>query len=471
MSMISGSGVLSAQDRWIDVFGARKFDEALMISDRELKQRPGDPKLWTERALALEALDRNAESITSFRRALTLKPSFTPALEGAAELTYKTRDPRAKSFLAKLLEIDPHNATAHAMAGVLAFEGRDCPLAIGHFEKAGPNLVGNEQAYSLYGACLLEMNKAQKAAPVFASLLERVPESVNVRYNLGYAQFLNGNAAGAIATLRGLAKGDRADASALNLIASAEAAEGQLAAALSDLRAAAHLKPEAEENYLDFASLCLEHNSPDLAEEIINIGLQNLPASARLYSMRGIVDAQKSKFDDSASDFEQANRLSPDKSYGSVGLSMLYAESKHPEDSERILRQKLRAAPNDATLNYLFADILMNQSKTMSGSTLAEAKAALARAIAARPKFSNAHALLGKVYRRMGDGGKAIQEFRLALADNPQNRVALTQIVSLLRGTDREKEAAPYSATLRGLVQQELKDDVSQSRVRIVRVP
>jgi len=467
---ISSGVVLSAQDRWIDAFGARKFNDALMISDRELKQRPGDPKLWTERALSLEALGRNAESISSFQRALTLKPSFMPALEGASELTYKTRDSHAKTFLAKLLEVDPNNATAHAMAGVLAFEGRDCPMAIEHFEKAGSNLDKNEQAYSLYGACLLEVNKAQKAASVFAGLLERFPESVNVRYNLGYAQFLNGKATDAIATLRPLTSGDRVDASALNLIASAEATEGQLAAALNDLRSAAHLKPEAEENYLDFASLCLEHNSPDLAEEIINIGLQNIPASARLYSMRGIVNAQNNKFDESASDFEQSNRLSPDKSYGSVGLSMLYAESKRPEDSEKILRGKLKAAPNDATLNYLFADVLVNQSKTVSGSNLAEAKAALARAVAAKPQFSNAHALLGKVYRRMGETARAIQEFKLALLGNPQNRVALTQVVSLLRGAGREKEAASYSATLRGLVQQELKDDVSQSRVRIVRV-
>ena len=42
-------------------------------------------------------------------------------------------------------------------------------------------------------------------------------------------------------------------------------------------------------------------------------------------SMRGIINAQRNKFDESANDFEQANRLSPQKLYGSVGLSMLYA--------------------------------------------------------------------------------------------------------------------------------------------------
>ncbi len=471
--MIAGGlsiGILFAQERWIDAFRAGRFNDALAVSDRELKGQTRDPKLWTERALTLEALGRNPESITSFQRALTLQPTFAPALEGAAELTYKIHDPHAQTFLAKLLEIDPHNATAQAMAGVLAFEQKDCSVAIHHFEEAGPGLVRNEQAYSFYGACLLEQNKAPKAVPVFASLLTQFPDSTNVRYNLGYARFLSGDATEAIATLRPLTTGEHEDASALNLIASAEAADGQLAAALSDLRAAAHLKPEAEENYLDFASLCLDHNSPELAEEIINMGLQIIPNSARLYSMRGIVNAQSNKFDESASDFEKANRLSPDQSYGSVGLSMLYAESKHPEDSERILREKLKVAPNDATLNYLFADVLLNQSKTIKSSNLSEARAALARSLAARPDFSDSHALLGKVFRRMGENEKAINEFKLALSNNPKNRIALTQITSLLRSVGREKEAALYSVTLRALVQQELRDDVSQSRIRIVRV-
>ena len=70
----------------------------------------------------------------------------------------------------------------------------------------------------------------------------------------------------------------------------------------------------------------------------------------------------------------------------------------------------------------------------------------------------------------MGENEKAINEFKLALSNNPKNRIALTQITSLLRSVGREKEAALYSVTLRALVQQELRDDVSQSRIRIVRV-
>jgi tetratricopeptide (TPR) repeat protein len=466
---VLGILIACAQESWTDAFRARRFADAVAISESLLKQAPRDATLWTKRALALEGLGRSAESIESFQRALELQPTFIPALEGAAEVAYKIRDRQAESFIAKLLKTDPRNTTAHAMAGVLAFEKHDCKTAMRNFEQAGPELAQNQQAYSFFGACLLELNNAQKAVMVFTTLSKQFPESVNVRYNLGYAQFLNGNAGDAVVTLRPLTIGEQPDASALNLMASAEAADGHLGAALDDLRKAAQLKPDAEDNYLDFATLCLEHDSLDLAEETVNIGLQNIPASARLYSMRGIINAQKNKFDESANDFEQANRLSPQKLYGSVGLSVLYAESKHPEESERILRSKLRIAPDDATLNYLLADVLVNQPSGATGHDLAQAKAALLRSVAVKPDFSNAHALLGKVYRRTGENAKAIEQLKLALSHDPQNRIALNQMVSLLRAVGRAPEAAQYSAALRRVLQQEISTDVDQARVRIVR--
>jgi tetratricopeptide (TPR) repeat protein len=469
-TLLLSPGVALAQKRWVDAFQAGRFADALAIADQQLKAQPADAKLWTERAMSLEKLGRNSDSISSFQHALALAPRFVPALKRAAELAYRIRDPKALTFVEKLLDTDPGNPTAHAMAGVLAFEKRDFGNAAEHFEQTGPALASNEQAYSLYGACLLELGNGQKAVPIFRDLLERYPRSVNVRYNLGYAQLVAGRPAEAIAALRPLTTGERPDTSALNLLASAEAADGQLAAALKDLRTAAHLKPEAEENYLDFATLCLEHNSLDVAEEIINIGLQNVPNSARLYSMRGIINAEKHKYDESSSDFEQANRLSPEKPYGSVGLSMLYAESKRPEEALKVVRERLRAAPNDATLNYLLADLLLNQPRETSNVDLAAARAALLRSISVRPSFSNAHALLGKIYRRTRQSAQAIEEFKLALTYDPQNRVALNQIVTLLRDAGKEQEAGAYSASLRRILQKELRSDVDQSRVRIVRV-
>jgi cytochrome c-type biogenesis protein CcmH/NrfG len=89
----------------------------------------------------------------------------------------------------------------------------------------------------------------------------------------------------------------------------------------------------------------------------------------------------------------------------------------------------------------------------------------------AKPNFANAHALLGKVYRRTRDNAKAVEQFKLALTHDPQNRVALTQLVNILRQTGKKEEAAQYSDALRRLLQHEVSVDADQSRFRIVRAP
>jgi Flp pilus assembly protein TadD len=463
--------LLSGQETWTEAFKAGRFADAVSICDTRLQSEPGNVTLWTGRGLALENLGRSEEALQSFGHALGLQPSFIPALKAAAELTYRSHDPHAREFVEKLLKADPQNKTAHAMAGVLAFEAQDCGGAISHFEAAGTELTQNRQGYSLLGVCLLRLNHSAEAEHVFRILLTQNPESSNVRYDLGYSQFLSGHAIEAIESLRPLTSVDRPPADALNLIAAAEAYSGQLAAAIADLRKAVEVQPAAEEHYLDFAALCLAHGSLDIAKEIVDIGLEKIPTSARLYSMRGIIQAQHGKYEEASRDFEQANRLSPETSYGSLGLSVLRAESKQPQEAARLLREKLSRAPDDPTLNYLLADILLNQPGTTTAGDLTEAKSVLLRSIRAKPDFSSAHALLGKLYRREGDKARAIEEFKTALAHDPQNRVALNQIVTALREANRVDEAASYSRRLRRTLEQEISSDADQTRLRIVRTP
>ena len=104
------------------------------------------------------------------------------------------------------------------MAGVLAFEGGDCGLAVSHFEKASAQIANNERAYSLYGACLLVLDRPSDAVPVFEKQLAAHPDSVNARFNLGYSQLLAQKSADAIGTLQPLAADSGVGADALNLL-------------------------------------------------------------------------------------------------------------------------------------------------------------------------------------------------------------------------------------------------------------
>src|SRR5712692_922589 len=310
-----GAGLFGA-DSLAEALRAKRFQDALVLSGSLLQTRPEDPGAWTARGLALAGLGRDQESISSFETALRYSPEFVAALKGMVEVSYRSQDVRAAAFLDRLIRLEPENAVAHAMAGVLAFEGSDCGRAVYHFEKASSQIAGNERAYSLYGACLLVLDRPADAVPVFEKLLAAQPDSANARFNLGYSQLLARKSIDAIGTLQPFAADSRAGADALNLLASAEAAGGRIEAAVGHLRRAIEIAPKDERNYLDLAAICIRNDSEDAAAEVVGAGLQHAPESARLHTVKGVLQAQLGKYQEAASEFELANRLDPNRQYG-----------------------------------------------------------------------------------------------------------------------------------------------------------
>jgi cytochrome c-type biogenesis protein CcmH/NrfG len=140
---------LCRADSLAEALRAKRFQDALELSGSLLLSRPGDPSVWTARGVALAGLGRDQESISSFEAALLHSPESVIALKGMAEVGYRSHHPLAADLLDRLIRVDPENAVAHAMAGVLAFEGSDCGRALYHFEKTaaplGPSPVSRKR--------------------------------------------------------------------------------------------------------------------------------------------------------------------------------------------------------------------------------------------------------------------------------------------------------------------------------------
>ena len=413
---------MQAQSALPDALAAGRFAQALEIAGSLLKTQPNDPRLLTARGLALAGLGRHKDAVASFERALRVAPNFMPALKAAAQTCYTRHDARAASYLARLLRLDPGDQTAHGMAGALAFEAGDCALAVKHFQSAKGECERNELASSQFGQCLIKLGRPGEAASVFRNLIANNPATGNGRYNLAVAQLLDSKPAEAIETLQPITAGDPADAAALNLLASAQAANHNLDEALASLRRAAVLAPLEDVNYLDLAILYFQHDRFQTALEILGAGLRNVPRSARLLMMRGAVHAQLAQFDKASDDFQNADRIEPDRGYGSVGLSVLLNETNQLTEARTVLRE---------------------------GAGFEEAEKALLRSVKSKPNFASAHAALGKLYSKSARIDEAIAELRLALKYNPAEKSALNQLFLLLMRTGREQEAQAIGARLR----------------------
>lgn len=392
--------------------------EALRLSDALLKDNPRSPAVWTARGYALEGLGRDKESIVSFQRALSFAPSFIPALKGAAEAAYRSKDTHARDFVDELLQLEPENATAQGMAGVLAYEAGNCPVAIQHFEKSRAETQHNEQAFSLYGICLVTEHRASDAEAVFQQLLTERPDS----------------------------------AKTLNLLAWAEGSNGHPQSAMDHLREAIAIDPKNEQNYVDLTSLCIQYGTWEAAREIVDASLRNDPASPRLHALRGVIDAQFGQYDDATAEFDRANDLDPSNQFGAAGLGVLYTERNQPASAVAAVRSRLKKTPDDPTLNYFLADALIREGPD-DAAAMAEARRALQTAVRTKPDFEQAHALLGKLYVQHGDYESGIKELLRALKQNQQNRMALNQLVIAYRHLGQSNEAAEALSELKQAVE------------------
>lgn len=443
-----------------------RFGDALTLADELLKAKPQDPKVWTGRGIALAGLRRDGDSLASFEHALRISPNFAPALKAAAEAGYRSRDPRTIQFLHRLLRLEPGNAVAHGMAGVLAFEAGDCARALPHLESIRGQ---NDQVEPIYGACLVAAHRAGDAVPVFARIGAAHPESPAARFNLGYVELLAHRYGEARKTLEPLAAHPTPSAEALNLLAAAEAGDGRIEPAVAYLQRAIRTGPQDERNYLDLAALCMQNESADTAATVVDTGLRNLPQSARLHTIRGVLQAQLGRYDEAVAEFDLANRLDTSGQYGAAGLGVLYTELRRTEVASELLRERLRPSPSDPTLNFLLAQSLVQERVEPASKGFREAIAALKRAIAAKPDLGRAHSLLGKLYAQSGDDAGAVAELRLGARYAPLDRMAHSHLIVVLRRLGRNEEAAKVVDALKRIIAEEARPKANYQLIRVVR--
>ena len=444
---------------------------ALKLIDEALALVPRDVRLWTLRGLALTQLNRVDEGLEAYREALSLEPAYLPALQGAAQIEYRTRSPEAERTLERILAIDPFNAVAHAMLGTLAYDRQDCGNALGHFERADAAIRGNPQALWQVAHCLFVESRPAEAAERFAQLLEAGEFDARwadlVVFNLALSLYTAERHEQAIAALEPLASREPPERDVLALLADAYTADQQVEQAVATLRRATTAYPRDEQFYVALAALCLEHESFDLGREVIEIGLQNVPGSVRLYALRGVFHAQLGAFDQAQADFERVAQLEPQQPAAIAGLSLTLQQTGQMEQSIAILREQARLHPNDDVINLLFAQALLRDG--LNDAALAEAQDALLRAVAVAPRRAMVRTELGKLYLRTDQLDEAIAHLQKAVELDPSDKTPTYHLLVALRRAGRQAEAQELVVRVRALLDEEKAAEISRNRFRLVK--
>jgi len=420
---------------------ARNYAQALQLTASELQRSPRDVRLLTLRGLAFAGLGKDREALASYDQALNVSPDFLPALEGAAELEYQAGSPRAIAHLKRILVLRPNDLTSHAMLAALAYKKHDCTTAVEHFAQSGPAISSQPAALAEYGACLMDLDRAKDAIPVFQQIVTQFPGNPHARYDLGVAQMAGHQSKEAVETLQPLLEATDPDPDVLDLASSAYESLGNTPKAVELLHQAIVSDPAKIKYYLDFATLSFNHQSFQVGIDMVNAGLQRMPKAAPLYVARGVLYIQLAQYEKGETDFQTAMGLDPRQASGAVAQGMAQIQQSNLGQALATVRSQLKSHPQEAFLYYLKAQILVQKGAPAGSPEFKEAVAAATRATQLKPDFVLPRDILGNLYLDSGQLSLAIEQCRLALRGNPSDQEALYHLIQALRRSGKGSKA------------------------------
>jgi superkiller protein 3 len=284
---------------------------------------------------------------------------------------------------------------------------------------------------------------------------QRYPDSYDIGFDLMLVGIAAKNYALAIQVGKDLISQGHESSELNNILAEAYADDNKIQSAVDAYRRAIALDPGDEDNYLDFTSLCLNQRSLQAALTVVQVGLESHPKSDRLVFMRGVVHATQDEFELAEKDFKLSADLSPQNSLGVIGLGVSYLETGHDAQAIQVLRQRLRAKPDDASLLYLLGEGLIRSGVSPGSDTFREAQTALEKSTRLNPNLCLPHISLGTIYLDEDRAKDAAAQFELARTLDPKERSAYSHLAVAYRRLGQADKSKEILTALKDVIEQE----------------
>ncbi len=114
-----------------------RFEEAVTSFDRAIELRPDFARAHSDRGHALQMLKRHAEAAASYDRAIELRPDFATAYSDRGSVFYAlNRFEEALADFDRAITVQPSYAVAHYNRGLALHELLRCEEAVASYERA-----------------------------------------------------------------------------------------------------------------------------------------------------------------------------------------------------------------------------------------------------------------------------------------------------------------------------------------------
>ena len=408
---------------------------ALDLAQKALGSHSGDCQLLSLEGVAFAAQQQGEKALESFHHALTHCPKYLPALEGAAQLEYARKSPEAIPLLQRVLAQTPNNPPAEAMLATSLARAGNCTAALPRLATLAAILgADHPELQQTYATCLADSGDVTAALGQYKSLAAQHPTDA-YQYDIAVLTWRNHDGQGAVAALQPLLNAGTFEP-AFSLASRIAESLGDTAHAVEWLRTAIVLAPDNIDNYLAFANLAFVHSSFQVGIDVLNAGVARLPTAAPLLVARGVLEVQLSQEQQAIADFQQAHKLDPQLSLSTDALGIVKSQQHQDQASVNLFRQGAAQHPDDPIVQYLLAEQISSHDST--DANLLAAIAAAKRATELDPQYEPAHNLLAQLYLRAQKPTLAIEQAKLALAQDPNDQEALYQeLMASRRSGDR----------------------------------
>jgi tetratricopeptide (TPR) repeat protein len=344
----------------ISYFNSGKYDLAVPEFGR-LMDGPGD-----SRSVACLFLGIIAEKQRDFSRSATLlgeagdvSYQYPHALLAFAHSLFELNQPqKADAVLRRLDVLSGVEASEFFKAGLLYSKQSQSQQALAEFDRAN-TLDAKLPGLAYQRAVVLEqLGRSQEALKVLKDLTSIRP-----------------------------------DADSLSLLADLAKRGGDLNLAIQSLRQAALLAPEKEETYLDFSTICMDHENYPPALAAVDIGLRHIPGSYRLQVQKGAILDKLGHLGDAETIVRSAIQLQEDNSVALLSLGIIQTHAGELEEAIRTFYSAIKKYPSDFQMYYYLGLALERTSES-------EAKVgeAFRSAIRLNPSFADSYYHLSRLY-------------------------------------------------------------------------
>jgi tetratricopeptide (TPR) repeat protein len=479
----------------------QEFAQAIDLLSNLVGESPGNLKALNLLGLAYTGVGRIRQANAVFSQALAVDPHFFPARKNLALNEFNAKHyATAGAQFKEVLKAVPNDDITNVYLGETNFQAKNCSAANKYYDK-GRAKLGLQSTWILhYAECLLQAKDTERAVALLRELPEKssearfqagvllgksaaygqaaeffgaVRQSYNDPYTAGYDELLMLVKAArypeAIHVFQELVSEGHKTAELYNLGAEAYLNSNRVQEAWDTMRAGTQMEPAREDNYVDLASICLEHQEYSLAADILNVGLHYIPNSYRIYIQRGVSYVMRGAIAEAEKDFETAASLAPDKSLPYLALSWVWIENGETAKAVDVLREKSKQSNFDYLVPYAFGVALVRSGVESDSTSGREAIKAFELSISRNASFQHSHAELGKLLFKAGDVDRAISELKIATALDPEDAAPYYVLAQAYRKKGQQAAAKQMLARVSELHSDEHNLDLKKQLIRLVR--